>query len=412
MSYSQVFVLVLFEMFVLFGIVYRISMDLKNNFLAKCIMGVLVSSILLTTSNYFQSNGAISTSINIVIAFTVIKFITGYKLDKIIVLYTFSLSAMYFLQLLSMIVLKVLMPEFNMTFKYGLYAAVLTFLLLFIVFKFLPIKRIFNEIIEGNRWVRIAVINAFVVYYLIVMLWYNNFTGFLESIIAVLMIMSVLFGVNVLLVKELFEKQIIKQRMELFDTYLPIVEEMIEEIRNKQHDYHNHLQALEGINMFDDYRDELMEDNPWNKLLHMDNKLLMAFLFSKYNLAHKQDVHINFKIKNNLVKTSYTDFELIELLGILMDNALEAVLRTGYDAFDLLIDYVDGKTIVEIANESPFIDSKDIRNMFERKISSKGTDDHGIGLPKLEKILKKNNDTIVVHYDITKGKIVFRVELS
>lgn len=412
MSYSQIFIWVILEMALLFGIVFSISMASNKNALWKYLGGVLLSSILLSASSFFQTNEPVSTSLNIVIAFVVIKIITGFKLDKIVVLYSFSLSIMYAFQMLSVTALSIIIPMFDKSFIHGVYSSVLSIILIMLVLKFLPIRSAFEKVINGNRWVRIAVINAFIVYYLLVMLWYMNFSGFLESIISVTLIISVLLAIDILLIKEVFEKQIIKQKMEMYDTYLPIVEEMIEEIRNKQHDYHNHLQALEGIDLIDDYKRELEMNNPWQKLLPIDNKLLMAFLFSKYTLAQKKNIHINYKIKNHLLVTKYTDYELIEVLGILMDNALEAVLRYEKEDFDVLIDYVDNKTVVEVSNESPYIDAKAIGQMFERKYSSKESDDHGIGLPKLEKVLKKNNDTIVVHYDITWGKIVFRVGLS
>lgn len=420
MSFRDLLVLGFFDIAMLFYVIFEISMDRDKKGYSKVFVGAMVGTFLTNCIGYVISSDPLAVTLNLITVFIIIKVVTNFEIEKIIVIYSFSLSIIYAIQIVIALIMKSSIHSFEYSFENGFWAQILALLSVVIIVKFVPIREIFMNVLEENRWVRIFIINIFVIYYMLVMLWHINFTGFTESIINVLLIITILLAINIILVRDVLVKQSIRQKMMAYDTYLPIVEEMIDEIRSKQHDYHNHIQTIESLNSnysdadrisITSYKNELIHNETWEKLIALDNKVLMAFLFSKYNLAQKKEITISYSIKNFLLDVEYSDYELIEIIGILIDNALEATIAANFDQFDVRIDYSDGKTIIETQNTCPYVSSSDIKNMFERNYSTKNEKNHGVGLSKLQKILKKGNGTIVVHYDTIRGKLIFCVEL-
>lgn len=420
MSFRELLVLGFIDMSMLFYLIFEISMEHNKKGYSKALICAVAGTFFTTCIGYIVSNDSIAVTLNVMAVFLVIRMVTRFKIEQIIVIYSFSLSIVYAIQIVVALLMKSSIHNFDYSFRNGFWAQILAFIVVITVIKYIPVREVFTNVLGENRWVRIFIINIFAIYYMLVMLWHINFSGFIESIINVLLIISILLAINIILVRDIFVKQTIKQKMKAYDTYLPIVEEMIDEIRNKQHDYHNHIQTLESLKLnysnedegsITSYKNELIHNETWEKLIAFDNKVLMAFLFSKYNLAQKKSVTINYEINNYLLKVAYSDYELIEMIGILLDNALEATIQDGHDRFDVRIDYEDGKTIIETQNKCPYVSSNEIKKMFEQNFSTKNEKNHGVGLSKLQKILKKGNGTIVVHYDTTRGKLNFCLEL-
>ncbi len=420
MSFKDLLVLGFFDVMMVFYIIFEISMENNKKNYYRVFTSVIAGTFFTSFIGNFVTSDPLAVTLNLITVFIIIKFMTNFKIEKIVVIYSFSLSIIYAIQIIIALMMKSSIHSFEYSFKNGFWAQLLALLLVIGLVKLLPIRESFMTLLEENRWVRIFIINIFVIYYMLVMLWHINFTGFIESIINVLLIISILLAINIILIRDILVKQSIRQKMLAYDTYLPIVEEMIDEIRNKQHDYHNHIQTLQSLNFetteeevlsITAYRKALLNNEAWENLIAFDSKVLMAFLFSKYNLAQKKEVTIAYHIKNYLLDVEYSDYELIEIMGILLDNALEATIAAGHHQFDVIIDYKEGKTIIETQNICPYVSSTEIKRMFEPNYSTKNEKNHGVGLSKLEKILKKENGTIVVHYDTTRGMLNFCVEL-
>jgi len=231
----------------------------------------------------------------------------------------------------------------------------------------------------------------------------------------IVLVVSILI-VNVLMLNNGLKNKAIREKMQMYDTYVPVLENVIEELRAKQHDYHNHIQALESIYMdcsnnsqFNDYKKLLMEEDIWSKLIKMDNKILMAFLFNRYINALDMGIHINYTIRNYLVTTKHTDYELIELFGVLIDNAIEETRRLDEINVEILISYEDGMNVVQTKNKSREISSFKIKRMFRNGYTTKNEGGCGIGLYKLQKLLKKRDGNITVYYDNDENEVVFTV---
>lgn len=412
MNFCSMFILSFIDMLMLFILIFSVYTDLYYQKRLTQILAVLSGTILISLLSYFVSNEALAFTLNIAIVCFILWAMTELAFTKIIVLYSYCLSIVYGVQIVIALGMKYFFYDFSMLFNYGIIAQVLALIVIIALSRFVDL-RLGYEILDSNRMLKITAINIFVIFYLLVMKWYLDFSGFLESTISILLIVTILFVINGILFKDMLDKQNTKEKMMVYDMYLPVIEEMIEEMRSKQHDYHNHIQALECLNTkcASDYKNKLIQNITWEKLIVLENKVLMAFLYSKYTLALKENITINYKVRSTLLDVKCSDMELIELIGILIDNALEATLREGHENFDVVIDRVNGKTMIETRNASDYVTSKEINKMFEYNSSIKDLTGRGIGLYKLKKIINRGKGTITVYYDTIRRMLVFSLEL-
>lgn len=66
---------------------------------------------------------------------------------------------------------------------------------------------------------------------------------------------------------------------------------------------------------------------------------------------------------------------------------------------------------IQIKNKAYDISSEDIKQMFKYKYSTKKVQGHGIGLYKIQNLLKKHKGTIAVYNDTDAKEIVFTVNI-
>lgn len=264
----------------LFVLIISVSTELNLDKKSRWLLGALSGAILISLISYYVNNSPIAISINICVVFIILRRLTNYKLSKIIIIYSYCLSIVYAIQIIIALGMKYYTDNFNTQFVYGVIAQMLALVVVVVLSRFQKLRTAY-QMLDENFASRIIVINAFVIFYLFVMKWYMDFTGFIESTIIIVLIITILFAINGVLIKNVVEKQKFEEKMSVYDMYLPVIEEMIDEMRRKQHDYHNHLQALQGLLTQDgvNYRNNLVKNITWEKLIVLDNKVLMAFLF-------------------------------------------------------------------------------------------------------------------------------------
>jgi hypothetical protein len=399
-------------------LILAIEASFDKHILIKGAICTTIGTILMTSVSYFTISEPMSISINMLIAFFVIKILTNKDFSSIVTIFLFSLSFILGFQFIVAIVLDLILNDFEYNFKYGLISQSFATISLLMTVYFIPFKSLYSFIHDRNKVFHMIIVNIFFIYYVLLMVWYIDLNGFLESILAYLLIIILILVINVVILHNGLQNQAAHEKMKIYDTYLPVIEAIVEDIRLKQHDYHNQLQTLSSIKengltskTLERYEKELRSETIWSKLIKIDNKILMAFLYSKYKEGEKEGIDLSLDIRNYLLKSSFTDYELVDIFGIVIDNAYEAVRNTPHQFVNLRIDYREGVNIIEISNPSDFISSDDIRHFFEYHYSSKEEDGHGIGLYKLQKMLKKNSGNIIVHYDTTTSQIIFKIEI-
>lgn len=91
------------------------------------------------------------------------------------------------------------------------------------------------------------------------------------------------------------------------------------------------------------------------------------------------------------------EYELIEMMGILLDNSIEALNEKEETERNIFVEIEDREENLEImvANKSRYYDPDEICRFFQKDYSSKGKG-HGIGLTKLKRIVQEKDGDIMV----------------
>ena len=188
-----------------------------------------------------------------------------------------------------------------------------------------------------------------------------------------------------------------KQRFELTK-----LNSMCDSMRTFRHDFNNIMQAIGGYiktnNMYDlkEYYNHLIpECFRINNLYRfhaklMENAAIYSVVSNKYNLAEQKNVKMSLNILMDLNLIHLDTYHFSKILGILLDNAIEASSETPNKIVNLSFQILDNKQLIIIENTylSKGLSTKKI---FEKNFTTK-SHNAGLGLWEVQKIIheKKN----------------------
>lgn len=118
---------------------------------------------------------------------------------------------------------------------------------------------------------------------------------------------------------------------------------------------------------------------------------------------------MDFEISNYFINSNYTDYQLVEIYGILIDNAIEASALTDTKYVMISLKLKDSKNLFSIINSSRIITPVEVSKMFGRGYSTKADLNRGVGLYKLRKMVEKERGTITAYYDTKESKMVIEL---
>lgn len=213
------------------------------------------------------------------------------------------------------------------------------------------------------------------------------------------------------------------EEIEKMKIYNRIIEDLYTEIRQFKHDYKNVISSIDGYLSEDKYEDLkkyfyknlISERENINKLDVMINlnkieiPSLKGVISSKFKLL--QDNHIDFKIDipENIEESPIDDFDLCKIIGILIDNAIEATCETNVREISFGVIKVEDSMIFVISNTFNEEDKTPIHKMFEKEFSTKGKN-RGIGLYFVRNLIDKKYKNILLNTFIEKN--VFTQEMN
>ena len=202
-----------------------------------------------------------------------------------------------------------------------------------------------------------------------------------------------------------------KTQLEMNKLYYEAYDQLIMLIRERQHDMKNHINAILSLSYTTKNYDELIakqeeycgyviQQNEKTKLvLSSGNPLIAGFLYSKIQQAESLHISMDYKMGIQKTETIIPEYELVEMSGILLDNAIEALSGMEDENFIKKIYFLMQETESGIkiisANTSPYYEEDLTAYFFEPGYSSKGAN-RGLGLSKLKRLVQNRKGTIMV----------------
>lgn len=183
---------------------------------------------------------------------------------------------------------------------------------------------------------------------------------------------------------------------------------LYDNIRGFKHDFNNIVQAIGGYistnNMegLKDYYSGLMEDcKKVNNLAVLNPELInnpavYSLFTSKYHKAEELNIKMNFEVFLDLTTLNIKTYDLSRILGVLLDNAIEASNKCEEKIINITIRKDNSANRQLFVIENTYSNkSVDTDRIFEKGYTSKVEEDtksHGLGLWEVRKILNKNNN--------------------
>lgn len=175
---------------------------------------------------------------------------------------------------------------------------------------------------------------------------------------------------------------------------------LIDDIRLRQHEFDNHINAIYSLHYTCDsyeklvraqneYSQAVLKENRYNKLLKADNPLFIGFLYGYFVKIEKLEIDITYQIEIENFDVGIPVYKLIEILGNLLKNAVEAMKeKVGDKALHVTVIEVGGRFDIEVRNRSEYINYEEIESFF-RKGFSKKEKNRGLGLYNVKNICRE-----------------------
>lgn len=171
-------------------------------------------------------------------------------------------------------------------------------------------------------------------------------------------------------------------------------ENLLTKVRLCQHELKNHIAAIFSahytyktyeklVQAQEEYCKKILDENKYNSLLLLGDKILAGYLYGKFQEAEDDGIEIDYKVAAKIEKTQVPTYYLIEMLGILFDNAVEALKNTHKKVISFEACESQNEYEFSIKNPFPYVSYDEITEWFKLDKSEKGSG-RGIGLYHLK----------------------------
>lgn len=326
-------------------------------------------------------------------------------------------------------IFKISNQVFSTTPIYKITGSILIYLSVYLIYRLIKYFKISIKNVELNKKDSgllilnfiVGILGLFAESYIV-----TFYTDYLPPIINLssVTILFVYFLITVYSLLRTIKLEKTNEKLEEEKLYNKTLTILYDNIRGFKHDFNNIVQSIGGYistNNMDglkDYYTDLLNDcQKVNNLAVLNpelinNSAVYSLLTSKYHKAEELGITMNFEIFLDLKTLNIKTYDLTRILGILLDNAIEASKVCDEKIINIIIrkDNKANRQLFIIENTYANKDV-DTERIFEKGYTSKSEDgkNHGLGLWEVRKILKKNNN---LNLFTTKTDKLFKQQLE
>jgi len=197
--------------------------------------------------------------------------------------------------------------------------------------------------------------------------------------------------------------------LELEKIYSNAYEELLEGIRIRQHNFKNQISAIysmhltatsldELVKMQRAYGEHILKEGRFDSILTCCNQPVLAgYIYYKCILCEKMGIAVSYHIKIDQAVCAFSEYEMIELLGIFIDNACENLLCNKELPAKMELEFLEDNDKIKFTCRNPVMKmtSGQIEQLFKKGYSTKG-EKRGIGLARARKMAVEHGTEIVV----------------
>lgn len=421
MSDYKIFVLIILEVGS-FMLLWNMFNKKYENRVYKSIIIVVITSVVVLITNYIYP--PLQFLVNYLFLLVVINVTFKKKIKYLLLEFGLVLAIVGIMQLIIIIVLRLSIPAFMASedFIYLLIANILCVVLSFCINKYLSYGKLMIFFKQESSKIYFFSVNLLM--YIVTAKWIWNFkrSEFLDEISLYLIIPIVFILANLFILEYHMKNNEIKKSLEDYKKYSPVISNLLEDVRRRQHDFKNHLNTVYGLVLVSDEKNlketitqyiDSLNDSLENieKVLQIDNTVVTAIIYNKINDAVKNNIEFKYTIQGDS-KFPFKDHELSEVLNNLLDNAFDAVLtsESSFKKVFLNIGYLEENCIIEIGNTGERIEFNDISKIFNAGYTTKKGENRGYGLHTVKRIVESYGGRIQLSFK--NNYTIFSIKLS
>lgn len=235
-----------------------------------------------------------------------------------------------------------------------------------------------------------------------------------------ILVLILVLCIHALLYKIKYQEK--QAELEAYKTYSAAFSDLITQIRARQHEFDNHISALCNLHYICKDYDELVKEqskyakdvisnNRFHRLLVSGNPVLAGFLYGKLSSIQEQGIEVSYDFHMSEFKSEIPVYLVVELIGNLLKNAVEAVNSQEVEKqIHLSCAEDDNEFCLGVRNRSEKIPFEEIGRFFQKGYSSKGSG-RGLGLYNVKEISDKYGVSIVCDNIMIDDKNWFLIEL-
>jgi two-component system sensor histidine kinase AgrC len=291
------------------------------------------------------------------------------------------------------------------------------YLLKMLIYKKTAIKNFFTDI-STKEIKSFLIIMMFCVLPQIFMFAFNKYDYSLSFLIINSIQMIVISIFTVIFVRRFSENEKIQRELTLSELHNKTMVNMVDGIRILKHDYNNIMQALNGYvstKQYDKLQEHLSkvisECNDINTLSVItpdifNEPAVYGIVGAKYFIAMDKNIKFDFDITSNISSINFPMPDLSRILGILLDNAIEATSKVNnkYIKLEMRYDLRKAADIIKITNTYDKSINMNLEDIYKKGFSTKAVKS-GLGLWEVQKLINRSGNS-QIYPAIENGKFI------
>lgn len=389
----------------LIGLFFYATLNEKAHFL-KIVFFAIVNTLAIILIRLYLPNILVvlfGWVITVVSCFLILKF----KFLKSIIAVILSQIATFLGELIALLIENQLNIKINANDIHFILIHQLLFLFIFtfiiIIIYYFRIKMDLSENINRKKFIGL-IINAFITLFLIApnFIFFFSLNQKISSSIILFNIIAffIFFFLSIYNTNKGAELESKTSELEYQKLYNRTLTDLLDSLRGFRHDYSNTIYAIEGYLIQNDleglkqYFLQLKEEYTSINNLSFVNSIIInnppiyGLLASKFYLGQSKGIKFNIEITSDLENCRLKTYQLCRILGILIDNAIEASEKSPQKHMQIVIKYLPTENEYIIKIENSFSGDINIQEIFKKGVSSKG-DNRGLGLWEVKNITEK-----------------------
>ena len=177
-------------------------------------------------------------------------------------------------------------------------------------------------------------------------------------------------------------------------------QDLLLNVRLRQHEFKNHMSAIFSTHYVHKTYDKLVEaqteyleklsgENRFNSLLSIKEQQLAGFLYRKLLCMEKKGIAVDCRVLSRLEHLAVPVHKMVEMLGILLDNAMEALEEVDEEKkIRVVLEEEKESYLFLVSNPYRFVTREELVGWYKAEKSSKGKE-RGLGLYYLLQLCRK-----------------------